>query len=72
MNKDPLVVKQNNYTSKIVNGYIVYDLDTWPNNLLKKFLLKNCLFSTTTTTKSNDKEKRVHRGYGIAFHGKGK
>ena len=25
--KDPLAVEQNNYTTKIVNGYIVYDLD---------------------------------------------
>ena len=29
-NKTPLVVEQNNYATKIVNGYIVYDLDNWP------------------------------------------
>ena len=26
--KDPLVVERNNYATKIVNAYIVYDLDT--------------------------------------------
>ena len=27
--KDPLAVGQNNYLTKIVNVYIVYDLDIW-------------------------------------------
>ena len=27
LNKDCLAVKQNNYSTKIVNDYIVYDLD---------------------------------------------
>ena len=31
--KDPLAVEQNNYLSKIVTVYIVYDLDAWPVNL---------------------------------------
>ena len=26
--KEPLVVEQNNYASKIANAYIVYELDT--------------------------------------------
>ena len=30
--KDPLAVEQNNYLTKIVNVYIVYDLDAWPRN----------------------------------------
>ena len=38
--KDPLAVKQNNYTTKIVNGYIVYDLDAWPRILLTISSLK--------------------------------
>ena len=41
--KDPLVVEQNNNATKIVNAYIVYELDTWPKNLLRNFTLKNCL-----------------------------
>ena len=30
--KDPLTVKQNSYLTKVVNVYIVYDLDAWPRN----------------------------------------
>ena len=33
-NNTPLVVEQNNYMTKTVNAYIVYDLDNWPKNLL--------------------------------------
>ena len=32
LDKDPLAVEQNIYTTKIVNAYIVYDLDAWPRN----------------------------------------
>ena len=32
--KDPLALEENNYLTKIVNVYIVYDLDAWPGNLL--------------------------------------
>ena len=35
--KDTLAVKQNNYATKIVNAYIVYDLNAWPNNPLNNF-----------------------------------
>ena len=38
--KEPLAVVQNNYTIKIVNAYIVYDLDAWPGNSLNNFKLK--------------------------------
>ena len=54
-NEDSLVVEQNNYISKIVNAYIIYDLD----NLLRKFTLKNCLFGATTLTKNSDKKVGV-------------
>ena len=37
--KDLLAVKQN-YTTKIANGYIVYDLDAWPRILLTISSLK--------------------------------
>ena len=33
--KDPLAVEQNSYVTKIVNIYIVYELDAWPKILLK-------------------------------------
>ena len=38
--KDPLAVEQSNYLTKVVNDYIVYDLDNWPNILLRNFTLK--------------------------------
>ena len=27
-----MAVEKNNYLTKMVNAYIVYDLDTWPRN----------------------------------------
>ena len=69
--KDPLAVEQSNYAAKVVDTYIVFDLDTWPNNLLRNFTLKNCLFGATSMVKSSDREKWVYSGYGIAFDGKG-
>ena len=65
--KDPLAVKQNNYLSKIVNVYIVYELYGWPKNPTNNFNFKNCLFGATSIVKSNDKEKYVDSDYGITF-----
>ena len=56
---------------KIVNVYIVYDLDDWPKNYLRNFTLKNCLFGVNNIVKSNNKEKYAYSGQGIAFDGKG-
>ena len=42
-NSTSSVIKQNNYTTKIVNVYIIYDLDNWAKNVLRNFTLKNCL-----------------------------
>ena len=39
--KDPL--EQKNCLTKIVNFYIVYDLDAWPKNPANNFKFKNCL-----------------------------
>ena len=68
-NSTPLVIERNNYVTKIVNVYIVYDLDNWPKNPLINFTLKDCLFGSTNIVKDNDKEKYVYSGYGIAFDG---
>ena len=38
--KDLLAVEQNNYLTKIVNVYIVYDLAASPKIPLRKFTLK--------------------------------
>ena len=47
---------------KIVNVYIVYDLDDWQKNYLRNFTLKKCLFGVKNIVKSNDKEKYSYSG----------
>ena len=37
--KEPLAVEQNNYLTKAVNAYIVYDLDASPRKPTNKFLI---------------------------------
>ena len=71
INNTTLVLKQNNYATKIVSAYIVNDLDNCPKLLLSNFSIKNCLFDRTTVVKNNDKEKWVYSGYAIAFGGEG-
>ena len=53
-NKDPLAVEQNSYLTKIVNVYIVYELNDWPRNLTNNFKFKNCLFEVTSIVKNSD------------------
>ena len=69
--KDPLAVEQNNYLTKIVNAYIVCDIDAWPKIPLRNFTMKNCFLGAASIVKNSDKEKYVYSGYGIAFDGKG-
>ena len=54
--KDPLPVKQNNCLNKIVNVYIVYDLDVSPRNATNNFKFKNCLFGATSIVQNSDKK----------------
>ena len=49
--KDTLAVEQNNYLTKIVNVYIVYELNAWPRNPTNNFKFKNCLFGATSVVK---------------------
>ena len=67
----PLAVEQNNYLTKIVNFYIVSDIDAWPTIPLRKFTLNKCLFRATNIIRNSDKEKYVHTGSRKAFDGKG-
>ena len=62
IDKDPLTAEQNNYLSKIVNAYIVHDLDAWPRKLTNNFKFKNCLFVGTSLVKNSNKEKYVDSG----------
>ena len=45
--KDLLAVEQNNYLTKMVSFYIVYELDVWPRNHTTNFQFKSCLFGAT-------------------------
>ena len=63
-----MAVQQNNYLTKIVNVYIVYDLDAWPRNPTNNFRLKKKLFRATSKVKNNDKKSMyVYSGYEITF-----
>ena len=62
-----LAIIQNNYVTKIVNKYIVFELDVWRRIPLNNFKLKNCLFGATNTL--TNKNGEVYSGYGIAFVG---
>ena len=64
-NNTPFVIDQNNFTTKIVSAYIVYDLDNWPNILLRSFTWKTCLFGATNTAKNSDKNGNIVTTY---FH----
>ena len=57
--KDPLAIERNNYMSKIVNSYIVYDLDAWPRNPTSICKFKNCFFGAGSVLKNSAKEKVV-------------
>ena len=67
----PLVIDKDNYTIKIINAYIFYDLDYWPRNSLNSFTLKFCLFGAANTVELCDKNKCIYSGYGIKFRGDG-
>ena len=69
--KDPLAVAKNNYLTKIVNVYIVYDLVAWPRNPATSFKFKNFSFGATNILKNSDKEKYVYSGYEITFDSEG-
>ena len=47
LNNTPIVIEQINYARRVVNVYIVYDLDNWSKNLLRDLTLKICLFGAT-------------------------
>ena len=45
--KDLLAVEQNNYLTKMVTFYNVYEFDVWPRNPTTNFQFKCCLFGAT-------------------------
>ena len=76
--KDSLAAEQNNNLSKIVNVYIVYDVDHKilldpkdPKDPTNNFKFKNCLFGAIKIVKYSGKEKYVCSGCGITFDSPG-
>ena len=65
------LIKQNKFTfnKKILNIYIVYDLDSNLNNFDP--ILENCLFGAIKITKNSDTDKYKHSSYGLSFDSKG-
>ena len=71
IDKKPLAVEQNNSASKIVNAYIVSDLDAWPINPTNSFKFKSFLFGAASVVKNSDTEQYVYSGYRITFDSAG-
>ena len=71
LDKDPLTIEHRNYLTKIVNFYIVYDLDAWPRNPSNKVKFKNFLFRPTNIVKNSDKENYVYSEYGMTLDNAG-
>ena len=68
-------LKQSNKISythgKIVNIYIVYEINKKDNTIISDPTLENCLFGAVTLTKNADIDKYGYSGYGIGFDRKG-
>ena len=65
------LIKQNKsiFNRKIVNIYIVYDLDSNSNDFDPT--LQNCLFGSVKLTKNSDIDTYKYSGYGIGFDSEG-
>ena len=55
-----LVEEQINCATKILNAYIVYDLNDWPEIVLNNFALKNGLFGAANNQANNCKDKNKY------------
>ena len=53
----PLVINQNNFTTKTVNAYIIHDLDNWLKIPPRNVTLKNCMFDATNIATNSYKSK---------------
>ena len=52
----------------MVNLYITYKLDGWPQGLNTNFTLGNCLFGAVKLIKNADPDKYKYGGYGIGYN----
>ena len=60
LDKDSLAAEENSYLRKIVNVYIVYELDAWPRNPTNNFNFKSFILRATSVVKNKEKEKHVY------------
>ena len=51
-----------------INFFIVYELDSWPQDLDTNFTLVGCLFGGVKLAINSDSDKYTHSGYGIGFN----
>ena len=56
---------------KIVNIYIVYEINKKGNTITSDLTLENCLFGAVTLTKNVNIDRYGYSGYGIGFDRKG-
>ena len=56
---------------KIVNIYIVYEINKKDNTIISDPTSENCLFGAVSLTKNADIDKYGYSGYGIGFDKKG-
>ena len=56
---------------KIVNIYIVYEINKKDNTIISHPTLENCLFGAVTLIKNADIDKYGYSGYEIGFDRKG-
>ena len=74
MTFDGSCLKQEKLTfthKKTANIYIVYEINLWPFNASKVFMLGNSLLGIIKLTKDPDPDKYEHCGYGIRFYARG-
>ena len=57
--------------NSIINLYMVYELNNWPNNPNNNFTLKNILIGTVRLTRNAIKSKFIYICQGMAFDGAG-
>ena len=56
---------------KIVNIYVVYEINKKDNTIISDPTLENCLFDAVALTKNPDIDKYGYSGYGMGFNRKG-
>ena len=59
--------KANSTPKNVINLFMVYELDTWSQDLYTDFTFKNYLFESVKLTKNGDPSRYYYSGNGIGF-----